>query len=176
MSSEFQRLFNIAEQHRQGMTHSLNGWSDERLNRQPEPGQWSPVQIVQHLYLAETGTLNYVKKKGQGIQQAKRTPWSMDMKMILLQLYLASPAKRKAPAYVEPAPDFMTLNLIVEPWNAVRQDLQAFFAAIPEPDLRKEIFRHPFVGMMNSYQAIQFMDWHVLHHERQLQRTLRHLI
>lgn len=174
MNPELQRRFDVIERRKQAIFDGLAGRDDAWLNRAPEPGAWSIVQVVGHLVLAESGTLDYIAKKiqappekipGAGISSALRS-WA-------LGAALASPLRRKAPERSRPGGEPESLESVRGRWDAVRDRWRERLESYPDALMRKAIFRHPFAGRLSMPQTLRFVDDHLRHHVRQIDRFKR---
>ena len=59
-------------QERDSLLDELQGLPDEKLNSQPAPDKWSINQVLNHLLMAETGSLKYLQKKLSSDQKLPR--------------------------------------------------------------------------------------------------------
>ena len=173
MNTRLSHLVNTAETHRQSLLAELAHYPPEVLQRPPAPGAWSVVEVLQHLILAETATLAYMKKKLMGVAHVPKTGGSAEFRMLLLRIFNALPLKIKAPAVIANPPAQVSLEETARQWHALRQQWRAFLESIPENDLRKALFKHPLAGRLNVYHAADFMDWHVIRHEKQIRKALK---
>lgn len=174
MESKLQQSFNLAEKHRNELIQQLQGYSEEVLNRLPAPEKWSPIQVMHHLILSETNTINYLRKKMMGMASARKSGFSAKVRIWLTKLWLATSfLKRKAPPAIANVPDSATLADTVALWNTTRNQLKGILDELPQGAAERELFRHPVAGMFNLYQMIEFLDAHFRHHEVQIQKALR---
>lgn len=153
----------------------LGRLEETQLNRVPASGQWSPIQVMHHLLIAEEQSLGYLRKKLS--HQPVSLPfigWKSRWRTFLLWLYLRSPFKFKAPAGVgdEVLPAVATLAETEARWRKLRQDLTDFLANLPADLYAKEVYRHPFAGRMALTSMLDFFYWHFIRHYQQIMRTL----
>ncbi|GAB3225232.1 hypothetical protein GCM10027346_06270 [Hymenobacter seoulensis] len=147
-----------------------------KASQSPGPGQWSAVQVVQHLVVSETGIGQYLEKKLLQAEGLAKSGVGAFLKSRLLRLMLRLPFTRfKAPAYLakltpEQVPPLPELRA---EWEAVRRRLERLLNEFPGPLLNRAIFKHPRSGMLTIHQTLDFMLDHVLHHQKQVERIAK---
>lgn len=172
MNSRLQSLFDSIETQRYSLLSELKSIPAERLNHH-HPGKWSTNQIISHLISAEQLSVQYIRKKILGIEQASDTGISEELKMILLKVSQRLPFKFKAPKKVIENTAYETDILKLEAqWDSVRADLKEILEQFNEHQIRRGIYRHVRVGMLNIQHALKFFREHVIHHTPQIRRQL----
>ena len=151
----------------------LGDVSPGQASFKPTPDNWSILQVLDHLFMAESGTLRYMrnKNKAESLDSLTIVP---TVKTAILALFLLLPLKIKAPAVVSQPENAGELDDIQRQWKDHRQALQQFLSDLPLNRTRKMIFRHPFIGPMNIYHTLTFLNYHLIHHRRQIKRLLKH--
>jgi hypothetical protein len=172
MNPRLQSIFDSIEFQRQSLLSPLKNLPAEKLNGHA-PNKWSINEIIAHLIVAEQLSVGYIRKKMQGIGQAKDTGIYEELKMILLQASQRLPLKFKAPKKVveQTLPETDIVKLI-EQWNIVRQELRAVLEKFEDDQIKRGVYRHVRVGMLNIQQAVKFFGEHVRHHAPQIRRQL----
>ena len=171
LKSGFERM----EAKKADLMRSLAALAADTLNRQPEPGAWSVLQVVAHLTKSEGGTLQYIKKKTQdpsALPKAGLAPW---LRIGALIAGIRSPLKFKAPKAMAEVPergDFQAASLA---WAEVREDWREFVDVFPPALADRMIFRHPFVGLLGPAQTMIFLNEHLGNHVRQIGRIRKSL-
>ena len=160
----------------QKLENDLSKYPSEQLNRKPAPGQWSVMQVVNHVMMAEAGSLYYLKKKlsdpsaikKAGIGSAIRT-WLLNLSQIIPGL------KFKAQAFIneDKLPPVSDREAVFQQWRASRAALRAFLESQPDEIFTKEAFRHPRAGRMTIVQMLSFFGSHLNRHVRQIKRALK---
>lgn len=153
----------------------LSRYDETALSRQPGPGQWSVLQIMQHLMIAETGSVKYLQKKLSHQPQLKKAGIQESLRVWLLRIYTWLPFKFKAPAPVaedkfEKGASFQD---VAAQWQASRLALREFYATVPRAYFDKSIYRHPFAGYLTLDGVLDFFAVHIDRHRRQINRTLK---
>ncbi len=164
---EFNRLVAMQQQDLQ----RLSQYSQEQLQRQPSEGKWSIIQVLNHLYIAQKGVMNYLDKKATEREtHLKKTSLKNRLRSFALNRFLKSNKKARAP------------KSLPEPHNDTRiEDLRERFATmaaqgqkqIPEYPSEwkgKNVFKHPYVGGLSLLGTFSFMKNHWVHHQKQLHR------
>jgi hypothetical protein len=119
--------------------------------------------------------LRYIRKKSLGADQLADSGWIESVKMIFLRMSQRLPfLKFKAPAVLlEHTPPPLSLPEVIAQWNAVRLDLRNFLESIPEKNVRRKVFKHPVVGMLDVRQAMGFFGEHIRHHTPQIRKLMK---
>ena len=88
-----------------------------------------------------------------------------------LKLFLRMPVKYKAPAVVSIAQEEIYIfdNVTAE-WKELREQFRIFLDSLDPVTAKKLIYRHPFGGRLNIYQALSFFFEHMEHHRKQIER------
>lgn len=153
------------------------GLSEETLLQKPGLDKWSVQEVIQHLYISESISLDYIKYKLKDVHKVKKSSLMNSLRSLALSVALKSPFKFKAPSVV--SSKAMPSG---EDWATTRQKMdhlhQQFVdvaSAIPPELLSKELFRHPLAGRMTLGEMFSFLKDHNRHHQVQIRRTLTSL-
>ncbi len=159
----------------QRLETQLHAYSSEELNRRPMPDQWSVMQVVNHLMMAETGSLNYLRKKLSTPSPMKKAGISAAFRTWFLNLSLSITfIKYKAPASVseDKLPVVSDRDTVLQQWKTTRQELRSFLNTLPADLFDKEAYRHPRAGRMTMQQMLSFLETHFNRHLNQINRAL----
>jgi hypothetical protein len=172
MNSRLQSLFDSLENQRQSLVSSLKNLPSERLNEHA-PNKWSINQIIAHLISAEQLSVSYINKKMLGIDQTADTGFYEELKMLVLQISQRLPFKYRAPKkVVENTLHESDIIKLIEQWDLVRADLKSLLEKIEDHQIKRGIYRHVRVGLINIQHALKFFGEHVIHHTPQIKRQL----
>jgi len=155
----------------------LQTLSSTQYHLQPDPDTWSIGQVAQHLYLSERNSLAYLKKKlsyPDTVPKYHLTSWGG---VWLIKLVYLFHYKIKAPDSINmwKVSEWMTREELAVKWEILRKDLIAFMEK-NEPAFGKHLaFRHPFAGRMTMHQMLIFMNDHMHHHQKQMQKILQRI-
>jgi hypothetical protein len=168
------KRFNMLEADRQKLLLTLTAIPPEATLSQAPAGKWSVNQILTHLITSERLSLLYMRKKSLGVQNLSNSGIREALKLVVLKVSQRLPLKYKAPGIlVEHTPEVLPLPQAVEQWNTVRNDLRKFLDGIKDQHIRKMIYKHPVVGMLDVMQAMAFFHEHIHHHWPQVKNLLK---
>lgn len=145
--------------------------SEEQFSKQPKQG-WSVSQVIQHLILTEQISLKYMQKKiqNENLQKVNLLP---RIKLRLVDLAFHLNMKFNAPKIVSPESEIETFHnmdkkTLLNKWLALSIEIKEFLKKLPEGLLKKQIYRHPFAGRLNAFDAAYFWAFHIEHHWKQI--------
>ena len=158
----------------EGILQLLVNLPPETLHWMPSASGWSALQVVNHIYLSEKLSFDYVSRKiaeGATFPDVKAVSWFRSKG---LTFTLASPLKVKSPKPVNMRDGQAVLP--VQDLRPVWQDLRfklLDFLETHEADLRRKMpYKHPYVGPLTLCQMLTFFRDHQRHHRRQIRRIL----
>ena len=175
MHLQLQDSYTKIEKQKRLLLDSLSKLSAEELNKLPSPGKWSASQIIAHLIVAEQLSINYMKKKIQGAQQADNSGITEEAKMLLLKLSQRIPGlKFKAPRHVvENTPAYNDFETLKSEWDKTRAEFREFLDSVSDRHLKRKIYKHARVGYLNVHHAVLFFGEHVTHHTPQIKKLIK---
>ena len=94
--------------------------------------------------------------------------------LLLLLFVFRIGLKFKAPEMIA-NPKQTSLNELEDDWERSRKEMREFLDQFPEKWGNRAIYRHPFVGRLNLYDAMRFFNSHLSHHTRQVYRIKKEL-
>lgn len=175
MTSHLQKQFAFLEEERSQLLQNLQSLSNEQLNFH-EPGKWSLNQVYAHLIASEQLSVNYLKKKTQGLAQLPNTGLVEELKMAALIISQRLPVKFKAPkVVVDNTPVYESARQIEEAWNNTRSDMALVLNRFTDDQLNRKVYRHPLAGLLNIKQTLRFFQEHIIHHQPQIKNLLRQI-
>lgn len=169
LDKEFEKL----EKQRTDLLDKLKSYDDKVLNQKPSESQWSVMDVINHLIAAEGSSYQYLYKKTQDRASATRVGMKESLRSFLLNTYLGSSKKFKAPTIAIPPGAYTTLAEGRSSWALTRKNIQGVWTGLPEELLDRNWFKHPAAGKLSFAQMISFMHAHVHRHEKQIWRTLK---
>jgi hypothetical protein len=173
MDTRLEHLYNKIETQRKALLLPLKVLSNDKLNAHP-PAKWSINQIIAHLITAEDLSIIYLNKKILGIKDVEDGGLLEEMKMILLVASQRLPLKFKAPKMVlDRTSNETDLNELIAKWNLTRLELKNILDRIESQHIKRKIYRHVRVGMLNIQHTLQFIGEHVDHHIPQIKNLLK---
>lgn len=152
----------------------LEKYSTEKLCKKPTPDAWSAIQVMHHLRLSEKYSLAYCEKKLSFKPKLKKAGILAAGRAVIVDLYLSSPFKFKAPAAIsgDATPNSGDLATIKKEWKRERDRLEKFINDLPAEYADKEVYKHPFGGRMSIKGMLQFFESHFRNHRKQIFRAL----
>ncbi len=175
MSVKIQAAFEPISHKMNDLFNELNKISFEELNKPIEEGKWSILQHLEHLFLSEEASLAYINKKSQFPETLKVVGEKGDEAIQAIRMYMDNPNPQmtvKAPDWVTPKQDEYTLVEIEKKWRKLRVDMQTKMESLGEEMMLMDLYRHPFAGKMNLYQALQFVEIHFNHHLKAIKKIV----
>jgi uncharacterized damage-inducible protein DinB len=172
LNPRLHHLFALLETDRHQLLERLRLLSMEQLNY-AVPGKWSIHQILAHLITAEKISVLYMNKKILGIAQIENTGTAEEIKMLILKISQRLPFRFKAPTViVDKTPSYPDLKHLVEDWNFARIEMKDLLEKFEDHQLKKKIYRHVRIGLLNIQHALIFSREHFIHHRPQINRLL----
>jgi len=157
------------------LLRDLKTYTDAKLNEKPSASEWSVLQIMQHLMMAESGAVSYVKKKLSFQPELADANVLSSFRSIFLNMTLTSPFKIKAPEQISGDALLTTLTFweVAKNWKVQRTELEAYLESLPADYFTKDLYKHPLSGKMTLSNMLSFFNKHVDRHTRQIKRTLK---
>jgi hypothetical protein len=163
----FQKLTTTTEK----FLSSFDAFSPEQLVTKEDLDNWSPNQVMEHLLIAETGTLGYMlKKTSGGWDELPEVNNSENPGAVELVNRLNTDVRIKAPEILPEPTNAMSKDVMLSKWKQLRTELELFLNSISVHHLNKMVFRQPSAGPMNIVQTLEFMEAHIGHHLHQITR------
>ncbi|MEZ4990166.1 MAG: DinB family protein [Saprospiraceae bacterium] len=148
----------------------LEAYSEEQLNRQPDPAIWSPLMVVKHMMLAEGYAQAYVKKKLSYDPKIGKAGLMAALRSIVLTVYFRSPLKWDAPKAIgdDALAGTYELKDLQEEWLQQRKELEQLLTELPPHRYEEEVYKHPFAGRLSIKGMLHFYQGHFERHRRQI--------
>jgi len=137
--------------------------SPEKWGMQPGPEQWSAAEVVAHL-VVERGII----RKADSVTQ--KTPLPIPrLKRVHLPMWFveARVMRRKSPVPLDTsllAEKETMLGLL----RGARERTFAFLCDTENRDLSGYYWRHPFLGMLSTYEWMEMLAAHQIRHAKQI--------
>jgi hypothetical protein len=172
MNPRLNDIFKKSELLRTRLLELVSTLPEEKFFYKPK-GKWSVSQILTHLIQAESLSLEYMKKKSLGIDQAGNTSLANDLKFFALMLSQRLPFRYKAPSILgKNEPASLDYREIQKSWAELRSDLRLFLEKFDDSTIKRKVYRHVIAGRLNVMHAVKFFDEHLNHHLPQIKRLL----
>jgi hypothetical protein len=158
----FNSLNTIAEQYRT----KLMQIEDQQFQKTPPIGGWSYSEVYAHIWDASLLSLEPVKNSIKGIGKEEKT--KLIPKLILFFGRLP-PGKFKVPKTLESRVRKISKEEAEDFINRFLEELVADYSRINKASLKLKN-PHPRLGYFNATQWLRFIEIHLKHHFKQLQR------
>ncbi len=131
----------------------------------PKPGDWSVLQMVSHMGIAERFVSSY-GKKSPGTLPPAANPFVIQMICATLSAGVAVPA----PEIMTPEVDGKSLETLGGEWGAARSEL---LTVLETADPRAMYGVHPYFGAITVRQTIEMLAAHTAYHYKRFPKTAR---
>ena len=172
MKKQVINTFNRLEKQRNEIISRLKSLSKEELEFKPDPNSWNVLQVVLHLLKSEQLATKYMSRRMSTGKKLHKAGIGSVIRSKLLQIGLFLPVKYIAPKMVDVTGHTPEFDTIKSDWKHQREKLKDLIESCDDETFRKELFRHPRAGDMNLLQALEFMEMHTSHHQKQIERIL----
>jgi len=131
MKSKVQKQLDEVDDQLHRLVKRLSRHSEEDLNRKPSDAEWSVLQVMVHLQLAEFYTVQYMKKKLSDGNVPKENSLKGKIMTSLYPLLFSAPFKVKAPAFIngDALPLKSSFWDVTKQWKQQRADLRAYLVS-----------------------------------------------
>ena len=143
----------------------------EDWKTQPGEGRWSAAELVAHLMMVERAVIG----KADRVAQHPPKPVSVFKRIHVPMAIVESRwIRRKAPVAVEPGMLGDKEAMLAE-LRTVRERSLAFLEETRSRNLRGYYWKHPALGMLNTYEWMQFVASHEVRHTKQMKEISANL-
>ena len=127
----------------------LAKFSKDDVAKQPTEGQWSPLELANHLYIADGLALEQLK-----LVQNEDNP-------------LVVATEEEAPRLTNAVEPPVSLNAVLGGMAARREEIFEYLSTLPA-DAWERPFRHQAWGQLKFYQMVNILPFHDQMHAKQL--------
>lgn len=136
----------------------------------PGDGRWSMLQVIEHLVLAEEGTLRVLRR---GAPAEQRVTLRSRFILQAIELLFILRARVRVPSPSLAPSGAVSFEVLRQRWNEAREGIAREVMVLDAKGLQAPRFRHPIAGWLTMGQGLDFLDRHIRHHERQVHRLHR---
>ncbi len=155
MLAELEPLAGDLERNRRLLDQTVDGLTEEQMNRPVSEGHYSGKQILAHLAGAERGMTALMRRMAAGEQPRLKPDYDNNY-------YNARQQDKRAG---------MTIEQLRTELAATRQDLLAFMETLTPADLEKR-GDHPLYKDATVLQVLEIIPAHELEHTQELQKAV----
>ena len=127
----------------------LAKFSEDELTKRPAEGEWSPLELAHHLYIADGLALEEMHRV-----QDEDNPLVVD-------------TQEEAPRMTRAAESPATLDAVLAGMAARREEIFEYLSTLPTEAWERP-FRHPAWGQLKFYQIVNILPQHDQMHAQQL--------
>src|ERR1700719_3880122 len=136
----------------------------EEWDNCPGSNEWSAAELVAHLVVVERGVVTSADRVTQKIpipvpfrKRLHPPMWFVEARVI----------RRKSPVALDPSL-MAEKEAMLAGLRRVRECTLAFISETERKDLSVYCWRHPFLGLVNSYEWMEMIAAHRLRHTKQV--------
>lgn len=145
----------------------LLAMKDEQRAFKPSPEAWSILQVVEHLVLAEEVFLQMLRKDDSAsLKKSVRDRLMARGVSLFFRLGLRAKIPVKA---VDPKGE-ASLDELEKRWAKARGGIKETIDALPAERAERPVVRHPLAGPMTPLELYVFLEKHIQHHMKQIER------
>lgn len=174
MKQKTTRTFLKLETQREELTVLYDSLTDEQRAFNPVRESWNLLQVMRHIVTSERLTLAYIQRKISSNPNIPKVGFNSRFRYLILRIVLYIPLKFKAPKFAQVDEEYPDYEKMKTEWDKVREGFRELIETTDSEILEKAIFRHPRAGMFNMNQTIEFMETHISHHRKQIERIRSH--
>ncbi|WP_174732601.1 DinB family protein [Mesobacillus harenae] len=152
-------IINRLQATREDLYSSIDGLSNEQLNRKPAEDRWSISQVLYHLAQTERFFVSLLEKEGSSDEGP--------VKERNLEKYTDRSVKVKAP--IEPKSDYFTFEELAARLDRARDNTAAFLSKSDDQTLASKSLQHPVLGPLSLKQTAEFIGIHEKRHIAQIE-------
>ena len=160
------------EKSRAALLNSVAGLSEAQANFRPAEGQWSVVEILEHLYLAEVSGVTKIWAALDGLRAGRVWTEGLPNRGKSIEDVVASTWKAK-----EVAPPIATPHIggPLEFWVSATRSLPGILSELggrlDRVNLEEVVFPHYLSGPLDARQRLDFLRFHIERHADQITRV-----
>jgi uncharacterized damage-inducible protein DinB len=174
VNKQLNQAFENLLQKRNSLLNLAKTLPTEKITHRVNPNQWSVLEILNHLYTAEKLSLQYIKKKSQGIDSLGNAGFKQAVMMLILKISQRLPFRYKAPATVlQNTVEVLSLSDLIAQWDLLYLELKSILVNTPEKHVHKLVYKHAVAGRLSLVQAIIFFREHMIHHTPQILKQVK---
>ncbi len=173
MNKSVLKEWEVLENKTKNLFQNLQSVPEEKLIKQSAPGTWSPLQVVQHLMIAEELSEKYMRKKLSFNKHVPKAGFKGAARFRAMKIFNWIGFKIKAPSALAVFPDNPHLDELKKSWALQRNSLYQYLESLPDETLQGELFKHILAGKMNARHMVGFFSMHLDRHRKQIERSMK---
>ncbi len=171
--SDRKEINNYLKKSRTALIEKIESLSDEQWRYKPTPETWSPAEIAEHIFKAESVILRRVETIIEKEYKPELMPNSKQKAEEFVELIVGRKEKFKAPEPVAPTGSFESPKIFIEAFKKRREETNGYVKSVDKP-LKAYYENFGPVGEVNGYHWLLFISAHTERHIKQLEEVLNH--
>jgi hypothetical protein len=151
----------------------LAGVSEEAFTKSPPDGGWSYAEVFSHIFSSNLTCIQAIDRCIQGNAIQSKDPLSFPVKLVFL-FGRFPPGKFKVPDRLKDQVKKIGKSEAHQLVQRFKDELSQITPRISSADPDQKL-KHPRLGLLNAVKWYEFMDIHLKHHQRQLNRISKGL-
>jgi hypothetical protein len=167
--SEIQDQLEIYDQKRNALLEDLSRFNEDQLRAKPDSKDWSLLQIIQHMVLAERDVLQYLPEPKELIagKRGLRARIFYVVVLFILKWNIRVPVPSEGMV-----PDGNTsLSELRQQWDENLLWFRGYLDSLKPEDFKRAVFNHPIAGPLTGPQAGTLAQYHFDAHLRQIKKV-----
>lgn len=169
MTSELRDKFEMYDRTRRAFLEELANLNEDQLRRKPGPSDWSILQIVQHMVLAERDVMQHLPEPKELIARKRGLRARIFYVVVILilrwNIRVPVPSKRMVPD------GNTSLSELRQQWDENMRWFRGYLDSLEPEDLKRAVFSHPIAGPLTGPQAGKLAQYHFNTHLRQIKKV-----
>jgi uncharacterized damage-inducible protein DinB len=161
------------ERGRAGVLGRVAQMRPEQLTARPAAGGWHVLDVLQHVIIVEELVLRALATRPGPLPRAERV--RSGLRLTALRVFLRAGGRVRAPTPAILPQGSVPLEELRARWDRVRAGYASALASFGPADMARPMMKHPIVGKLTPRQTLAFLDTHLAHHGRQIDRIRRAL-
>ena len=155
---------------RKEIISEYDGYTTDQLTFKPDRDHWNLLQVLDHIVTSEKMSAIYIKRQLNGRKYPPAPGWKASFRYGLLKTAFKMPFKYKAPSIVDSTGKTPNLHNLQNSWKTIRQELRSIIETTDKELLDLGVYKHPRAGLLNMEQTLHFLEIHIRHHQKQMER------
>ena len=170
MREKEQKLFAKIESHRREIIAEADRLTAEQLTFRPAPNAWSALDVLEHLVKVEEAIAARVRpREPRSPLETVRTKAAIGIMRVLF----VARSRIRVPVQAILPLGGVTLSDLAGRWEAAQAALRERLETFGPEDWSRPMMRHPLIGRLTPAESLDFIHWHMGHHQRQIARIRR---
>jgi uncharacterized damage-inducible protein DinB len=167
MLQPLKTVWEALETGREELIKKIESLTEDQLRAQPGGDQWSMLQTLQHLVLAEQGMrASEAELRANPVRDHLRPGKLIDV----VRDILVRDVRVKVPHPGLEPDGKASLGSLLKLWEQERQKMSELLESVSADNSEVVMFSHPAAGPMTAAQALDLTLVHLDHHRRQIDR------